>query len=98
MSCPAYRHHHFALVPWRQAEIPDQDFLPASGEMHRDTRSAFGRGERQYALPVEGQSGVCCGPELGMLAIRCTRHGELVIPEKIAIADLGPQCFNDEAA
>lgn len=107
MSCPTYRHYHYAVVPWRQAEIAQQDLEPAGSEFKRDTRTSFGKGERQFALPVFGQSGIYAGPHLGMLAIRCVRYGETVIPDKLAIADLsddlvpvqsGPQRFSDEAA
>ena len=97
--------YRYARVPWRQADIAQHDLEPAGTEFRRDHRER-GRSERHFALPIAGQAGLQEGPHIGLLAVRCERHGEWVLPLTCSIVDdvedvplqRGPRRFSDEAA
>jgi hypothetical protein len=68
-------------IPWDR-DLEASDLTPAGTMLTRDTR-LFGHAERHLAFPVTGTFGVA----LGLLALRCARHGERLIPLTSAIPE-----------
>lgn len=74
----------YSLVPWW---LPDSDLRPANNgefELSRDLQRN-GKPEKQIGLHVWGQSDH--PPSLGMIALRCERHGEQLIPLTLQIPE-----------
>ena len=71
---PVYRRSN---VPWL---IADSDLRPISAELVRDTAT-----EHQVGLVVYGQAP--SHPVLGLIAIRCRRHGAQIEPMTLSIPD-----------
>lgn len=66
----------YTTCPWN---LPDSDLVPQGDpELVRDLHQ-----ERQLALHVLGTHGV----SLGLIALRCERHGELLTPLSLCIPD-----------
>lgn len=73
------------LVPW--SDIEPSDLCEANGgdlEMYRDTRVGP-VAERQLAMVVVGQFDR--GIALGLIAVRCERHGGRLIPLSLQIPE-----------
>lgn len=77
--------------PIRVPNVPWSDLAPdlveaADVEMSRDTH--FGKPERHLGLHVVGQYDR--GLSLGLIALRCERHGAKLVPISMAIAETPP--------
>jgi hypothetical protein len=74
----------FSSVPWW---LPDSDLRTANhgeAELRRDL-VRNGKPERQLGLHVWGQADAA--PSLGVIALRCERHGERLVPLTLSIAE-----------
>jgi hypothetical protein len=68
-------------IPWDR-DLEASDLTPAGTLLTRDTR-VYGQAERHLAMPVIGTF----GGALGLVAIRCAKHGERLIPLTSAIPE-----------
>ena len=81
---PRHWSRHYSRVPW---EIPDSDLCEANRgelEMYRDCR-INGQAQRQLAMHVTGS--VNPSLSLGLVAVRCERIGDSLIPRTLSIPD-----------
>lgn len=75
------------LVPWSDIEASDlTEANNGEPEMYRDTHD--GKPERQLGLHIVGQYDPLLS--LGLIALRCERHGTTLIPISMAIAETPP--------
>lgn len=80
-----YRQRRWSRVPWW---LPDSDLWPANdgkAELTRDCRTPEGQPQRHLALHVTQQYRP--GQTLGLVALRCERRGERLIPVTLSIPE-----------
>jgi hypothetical protein len=77
----------YPLVPWSDIARDLYEANNGEVELYRDTHSGT-QAERQIGVHVVGQYD--SSVSLGLVAIRCERHGERLVPLTISIAETPP--------